>query len=73
MIVEQASPSAPTLTEVVQRSLLELADSLRGALLYLDEGAGEVAQTTLGLPLLLGERGSLLFLDEGAGEVVQAW
>ncbi|KAG2500834.1 hypothetical protein HYH03_001596 [Edaphochlamys debaryana] len=40
--------------EVIQRPVLEVAESLQGVLLYLDAGAGEIAQTTLGLPFLLG-------------------
>ncbi|GLC33675.1 hypothetical protein PLESTB_000102500 [Pleodorina starrii] len=40
--------------EVIQGPVLELAESLQGSLLYLDAGAGEIAQTTLGLPFLLG-------------------
>ena len=40
--------------EIIQGPVLELAESLQGALLYLDAGAGEIAQTTLGLPFLLG-------------------
>lgn len=35
--------------------MLELAENLQGALLYLDAGAGEIAQTTLGLPFLFGK------------------
>lgn len=41
--------------EVMQRLVLELADELQGALLYLDAGAAEIAQTTLGVPMLLGK------------------
>ncbi|KAG2423910.1 hypothetical protein HXX76_014963 [Chlamydomonas incerta] len=40
--------------EAIQRPVLELAESLQGTLLYLDAGAGEIAQTTLGLPFLFG-------------------
>eukprot|EP00198_Chlamydomonas_reinhardtii_P007980 XP_001697317.1 predicted protein [Chlamydomonas reinhardtii] len=40
--------------EAIQRPVLELAENLQGALLYLDAGAGEIAQTTLGLPFLFG-------------------
>ena len=49
-----AMEQLPALTECIQQSLLDHTDALRGSLLYLDAGAGEVAQTTLGLPLLLG-------------------
>ncbi|PNH13011.1 hypothetical protein TSOC_000024 [Tetrabaena socialis] len=44
----------PNMIEAIQRPVLELAEVLDGALLYLDAGAGEIAQTTLGLPFLLG-------------------
>ncbi|KXZ48524.1 hypothetical protein GPECTOR_27g695 [Gonium pectorale] len=43
-----------SLFEVIQAPVLELAEGLQGALLYLDSGAGEIAATTLGLPFLLG-------------------
>ncbi|EFJ44105.1 hypothetical protein VOLCADRAFT_95747 [Volvox carteri f. nagariensis] len=46
--------------EVIQGAVLDLAESLQGSLLYLDAGAGEIAQTTLGLPFLFGELGGLI-------------
>ena len=44
------------LRESARRPFIDVAQTcIRGALIYLDQGAGEVTQSSLGLPFLLGE------------------
>ncbi len=43
------------LPEVVKKPFLDIATEISGALVYLDDGASEVAHLSLGASFLLGE------------------